>query len=63
MKCFGIATVTEGSGKKSEAPVGNFTSPALLNATEPTRMLQGNLGGEADRLVLASLGRSKATTI
>src|SRR5258705_7089535 len=27
--------LTERSGKKSEAPVANFTSPALLNATEP----------------------------
>jgi hypothetical protein len=35
-------------------PVENFTPPALLNTTEPRRTTaSGNLGGEADRLVLA----------
>src|SRR5438094_10645415 len=33
-KCSGIAPVPERSGKKSDAPVGNFTLPVLLNAPE-----------------------------
>jgi hypothetical protein len=46
------AQVTQHSGRKSEAPVEN--SPALLNATnQGERLLPGNFGGEADRLVLA----------